>query len=160
MTLASFREFIKEVNGIIKQKHQHNPRILLDCYGILSIILWSTPITFVKTCSCYNIPSSCHDGNINIRVSTLKTLTRKCKSINVGQNLVNMANIWLGTFYVTFHHCISQNMLNGKSWCVALSRWEGRLLRCSLHFFCEDLCFSWADRGLFDYEIYWVLPEM
>ncbi len=27
-------------------------------------------------------------------------------------------------------------------WCVALSRWEARLLRCSLHFLCEDLCFS------------------
>ncbi len=27
-------------------------------------------------------------------------------------------------------------------WCVALSGWEGRLLRCSLHFLCEDLCFS------------------
>ncbi len=26
-------------------------------------------------------------------------------------------------------------------WCVSLSRWEGRLLRCSLHFLCEDLCF-------------------
>ena len=29
-------------------------------------------------------------------------------------------------------------------WCVSLSRWEGRLLRCSLHFLCEDLCFSWS----------------
>ncbi len=29
-------------------------------------------------------------------------------------------------------------------WCVALSRWEGWLLRCSLHFLCEDPCFSWA----------------
>ena len=27
-------------------------------------------------------------------------------------------------------------------WCVALSRWEGRLLRCSLHFLCEDPYFS------------------
>ena len=27
-------------------------------------------------------------------------------------------------------------------WCVALSRWEGRLLRCSLHFLCEDCWFS------------------
>ncbi len=28
-------------------------------------------------------------------------------------------------------------------WWVALSRWEGKLLRCSLHFLCEDLSFSW-----------------
>ena len=26
--------------------------------------------------------------------------------------------------------------------CVTLSRWEGRLLRWSLHFLCEDVCFS------------------
>ncbi len=29
-------------------------------------------------------------------------------------------------------------------WCVTLSWWEGRLLRCSLHFLCEDLCFTWS----------------
>ncbi len=29
-------------------------------------------------------------------------------------------------------------------WCVTLSRWEGRLPRCSINLFCEDLCFSWA----------------
>ena len=29
--------------------------------------------------------------------------------------------------------------------CVALSLWEGTLLRCSLHFLCEELCFSCHD---------------
>ena len=29
-------------------------------------------------------------------------------------------------------------------WCVSLSWWQGRLLRCSLHFLCEELCFSCA----------------
>ncbi len=28
-------------------------------------------------------------------------------------------------------------------WCVTLPRWEGWLLRCSLHFLCEDVCLSW-----------------
>ncbi len=29
-------------------------------------------------------------------------------------------------------------------WYFSYSRWEGRMLRCSLHFLCEDLCFSWS----------------
>ncbi len=28
-------------------------------------------------------------------------------------------------------------------WCVALPWWEGWLLRCSIHFLCEDVCLSW-----------------
>ncbi len=41
-------------------------------------------------------------------------------------------------------------------WCVALSRWEGRLLRCSLHFLCEDLCFSW-NRNILWISVLWKL---
>ena len=59
------------------------------------------------------------------------------------QHLPGFRSWLICPYYYTTIPCTYPHTLAGW-WRFPLSEWESRLLRCSLHFLCEDLCFSWC----------------